>query len=161
MSVMQQAFLCCTLGMVSVAAWCLLRVIHVHSRHAFALGFTVFFVAVLGTYIASIWLGYDLRTGIESERWPEEQINNFRAAFSAPLAWAVYAAATIAAFLLLFYDLISHNHHREMGSGLMLLSQNFSQLLIAARRPKSRHPLQRIDWRSAPRITSDHWGEHN
>ena len=108
----------------------------------------------------SLWISYDLHTGIESERWHEEQIERFRATFNTPLAVGVYATLTIAAFFFLFFDLMSHHHAHESGYGLLLLLQNLSQLQMAARRPKLRTPGQRIDWRSAPPITSDHWGEH-
>jgi hypothetical protein len=104
---------------------------------------------------------YDLRTGIESERWPQEQIERFRATFDTPLAVGVYATLTVATLFFLFFDLMSHHHAHASCYGLLLLSQNLSQLLMASLRPKSRLSDQRIDWRSAPPITCDHWGQPN
>lgn len=159
MSVMHQAILCITLGVVSAVAWFVEPLVRVRSGHAFILWFTLFVVTALGTFVASLWISYDLRTGIESERWPEEQIERFRATFNTPLAVGVYATLTIAALFFLFFDLMSHHHAYGSGYGVLLLSQNLSQLQMAARRPKSRTPGQRTDWRSMPPITSDHWGE--
>jgi hypothetical protein len=158
-SVMQQAILCITLGVVSAVAWFVEPLVRVRSGHALILWFT-FVVTALGAFVASLWVSYDLRTGIESERWPEEQIERFRATFNTPLTVGVYATLTIAALFFLFFDLMSRHHAHGSGYGLLLLSQNLSQLLMTARRPKPRTPGQPIDWRFAPPITSDHWGRH-
>ena len=159
-SVMQQANLCITLGVVSAAAWFLEPLVRVRSGHTSLLWSVLFVVTALGTFVVSLWISYDLRNGIESGRWPEEQIERFRATFKTPLAMGVYATLTIAALFFLFFDLMSHRHAYGSGYGLLLLSQNLSQLWMAARRPRSRTPGQRIDWRSMPAVTSDHWGEH-
>ncbi|WP_158792171.1 hypothetical protein [Granulicella sp. L60] len=160
-SVMQQAVICVVLGLVSAVIWFVAPLVRVHSGHAFALWFTLFAVTALGAFIASLWISYDLRTGIESERWPPEQIERFRVTFDTPLVVGVYATLTVAAMFFLSFDLMSHHHAHGSGYGLLLLTQNLSQLLMASRRPKSRLSGQRIDWRSAPPITSDHWGQHN
>ncbi|HTF64914.1 MAG TPA: hypothetical protein VK638_19730, partial [Edaphobacter sp.] len=91
---MQQAILCIALGVVSAVAWFVEPLVSARSGHALTLWFSLFVVTVLGTFVASIWISYDLRTGIESERWPEEQ----------------YATLTIAALFFLFSDLMSHHH---------------------------------------------------
>jgi hypothetical protein len=160
-SVMQQAVLCIALGLVSSTAWFVEPLTRDYSGHTRTLWFMLFAAPVFATVITSYWIGYDLRNGIESERWPEEQIKRFRATFNSPLSVGVYVTLTIVTFLFLILDVMSAHHAYGSGYGLLLLLQNFSQLKMAARPPKAHSPVERIDWHSATPITSEHWGQHN
>ncbi len=158
-SVLKQAMLCVALGVLSSLLWFIVPLVHPRSSHALALWMTLFFLTSSGTMIASVWIGYDLRNGVESERWPPEEIERFRSTFDNPLVRGAYFTLTFGVLLFLLRALLSRHHFRGSGFGLFVLSQTLSQILMAARRPRPGIPVGQIDWRAAPRITSDHWGQ--
>jgi hypothetical protein len=158
-SVLKQAMLCMALGVLSTLLWFIAPLVHSRSSHALALWMTLFFLTSSGTMIASVWIGYDLRDGVESERWPPEEIERFRSTFDNPLVRGAYLTLTLSVLGFFLYALLSRHHFRGSGLGLFVLSQTLSQILIAARRPELGIPVGQIDWSAAPRITSDHWGQ--
>lgn len=158
MSVMQQAILGMALSLFSAVTWSAEPLFLVRSAPAFGLWLTLISATVMATFIASVWISYDLRTGIESERWPEQQIERFRAIFHSRLVVGAHTTLAFAAMLFFCFDLLSQRHRHWSAFGLLLLSQNLSQVLMAGRRTSSAG--QHIDWRSASPITSDHWGGH-
>ncbi|MBB5063929.1 hypothetical protein [Granulicella mallensis] len=160
LSLMQQAGLALTIGVIASLSWFVQILFRSHSRTSFTLWFLLYFVVGLGTFIASIWISYDLRTGIESGRWPETEIERFRTIFDKPWLNGLNVTLAFAAVFFMFFELLaSHLHHVPgYGYGLLFFSQILSQFSMAVRRPRPRSTDQHIDWRNAPPITSDHWG---
>lgn len=162
LSLMQQAALALAIGVIASLCWFFEVLFRTHVHTSLTLWFILYSVFGLASFIASIWISYDLRTGIESGRWPETEIDRFRATFDKPWLTGISVTLAFAALFFMFFDLVSSHHHvRGSGYGVLFLSQILSQFSMAVRRPRPRSTGQRIDWRSAPPITSDHWGQHS
>ncbi len=74
LSLMQQAVFALAIGVIASLCWFVEVLFRTHVHASIALCFILYSVFQLVSFIASIWISYDLRTGIESGRWPEAEI---------------------------------------------------------------------------------------
>jgi hypothetical protein len=164
LSLMQQAALALAIGIISSLFWFFQFLFRFHSHTSFfILWFVLYSVFGLVSFIASIWTSYDLRAGIESGRWPDTEIDRFRATFDKPWLTGLTVTLAFAAIFFMFFDLLSSRHHHVpgYGYGMLFLSQILSQFSMAVRRPRPRSSGEHTDWRKSSPITSDHWGQQN
>ena len=161
LSLMQQAALALAIGVIASLCWFFEVLFRTHVHTSLTLWFILYSVFGLASFIASIWISYDLRTGIESGRWPDNEIDRFRATFDKPWLTGLTVTLAFAAIFFMFFDLLSSRHHRVpgYGYGLLFLSQILTQFSMAVRRPRPRSSDSHIDWRKSSPITSDHWGQ--
>jgi hypothetical protein len=153
--IMQQAALAVALGLTSAVAWAVMPSRHDHPRH-FTLWLCILMIGGLGSYLAAIYLAYDVRTGVQSGRWPEPQIERFRSTFHSLLASGLHFAITLVAVAVMLYGIVAHGRASGSGWGLLMFSQVLTQLVMRCTRPAAD---QTADWRTSARLSSDHWGQ--
>lgn len=110
----------------------------------------------LGGLVLVYYPTYQLRRGVENDRWSEEELGPLRRATEHP-AWF---AATFLLVIAMLASLVVVNSHRPFFWGVFVLLQPLSQLSSAVRRPpKAAGHAARLDWSKVPPLQSDHWGE--
>jgi hypothetical protein len=112
-------------------------------------------MSLVGFYIA-----YDLRTGIESHRWPAAEIEPYRTVFRSYWMTTFIFALPIAFLVLVSARLIMGHHSPFLASyGLLMFSNVFTQLGAAARPPRSQPSVEQMNLSSAAPLVSSHWGQ--